>query len=220
MIDTCFATHHLLFAEDANNTLWTSSGGGGGVVGWLNTKMWDETHDAPNRKAGRRWFSTPMATASAMLMWRSSRTSTAPSGESLGTSSAVNVKGDPKKDTRLNACVLRPRHRRRWHDLGQRARLPRRHRAPESRLQSARDSACRILRGPWNNPKAHGLGLLAARDGYRSQQRRMGGAWQRPPGQLRSQEVQGSSERPEGHRASIAPKAGHSIRVPDRTSKT
>ena len=46
MIDTCFATHHLLFAEDANNTLWTSSGGGGGVVGWLNTKMWDQTHDA------------------------------------------------------------------------------------------------------------------------------------------------------------------------------
>ena len=46
MIDTCFGTHHLLFAEDANNTLWTSSGGGGGVVGWLNTKMWDQTHDA------------------------------------------------------------------------------------------------------------------------------------------------------------------------------
>ena len=46
LIDTCYATHHLLFAEDANNTLWTSSGGGGGVVGWLNTKMWDQTHDA------------------------------------------------------------------------------------------------------------------------------------------------------------------------------
>ncbi|HYT06203.1 MAG TPA: carboxypeptidase-like regulatory domain-containing protein, partial [Rugosimonospora sp.] len=46
MIDTCFGTHHLLFAKDANDTLWTSSGGGGGVVGWLNTKMWDRTHDA------------------------------------------------------------------------------------------------------------------------------------------------------------------------------
>jgi hypothetical protein len=45
MIDTCFSTHHLLFAEDADNTLWTTSGGGGGVVGWLNTKMWDQTHD-------------------------------------------------------------------------------------------------------------------------------------------------------------------------------
>jgi hypothetical protein len=45
MIDTCFSTHHLLFAEDANDTLWTSSGGGGGVVGWLNTRIWDQTHD-------------------------------------------------------------------------------------------------------------------------------------------------------------------------------
>ncbi len=42
-ISTCFGTHHLMFAEDANNTLWTS--GGGQVVGWLNTKMFDETHD-------------------------------------------------------------------------------------------------------------------------------------------------------------------------------
>jgi hypothetical protein len=42
-ISTCFGTHHLMFAEDANRTLWTS--GGGQVVGWLNTKMWDETHD-------------------------------------------------------------------------------------------------------------------------------------------------------------------------------
>ena len=45
LVGTCFATHHLQFAEDANHTLWTSSGGGGGAVGWLNTKMWDETHD-------------------------------------------------------------------------------------------------------------------------------------------------------------------------------
>jgi hypothetical protein len=44
MIDTCFATLHLMFAEDANSTLWFS--GGRDVVGWLNTKTWDETHDA------------------------------------------------------------------------------------------------------------------------------------------------------------------------------
>jgi hypothetical protein len=42
-ISTCFSTHHLMFAEDANNTLWTS--GGGPVVGWLNTRLFDETHD-------------------------------------------------------------------------------------------------------------------------------------------------------------------------------
>lgn len=42
-INTCFGTHHLMFAEDANRTLWTS--GGGPVVGWLDTKMFDETGD-------------------------------------------------------------------------------------------------------------------------------------------------------------------------------
>ena len=43
LISTCFSTHHLIFAEDENNTLWTS--GGGQVIGWLNTKMFDETGD-------------------------------------------------------------------------------------------------------------------------------------------------------------------------------
>jgi hypothetical protein len=43
-VDTCFQTHHLQFGYDANNTLWTS--GGGPVVGWVNTKMFDETGDA------------------------------------------------------------------------------------------------------------------------------------------------------------------------------
>ena len=43
-VDTCFDTHHLQFGFDENDTLWTS--GGGPVVGWLNTKMFDETGDA------------------------------------------------------------------------------------------------------------------------------------------------------------------------------
>jgi hypothetical protein len=45
LIDTCFSTHHLQFATDANQTLWTSSGGGGDVVGWINRKMFEATHD-------------------------------------------------------------------------------------------------------------------------------------------------------------------------------
>lgn len=44
VIDTCFGTHHLFFGEDKDNTLWFS--GGGNAVGWLNTRIWDETHDA------------------------------------------------------------------------------------------------------------------------------------------------------------------------------
>lgn len=43
-IDTCFSTHHLQFAYDARNTLWTS--GGGDVVGWLDTTKFLETGDA------------------------------------------------------------------------------------------------------------------------------------------------------------------------------
>ena len=54
-IDTCFQTHHLQFAYDKNDTLWTSSGGGTGVVGWLNLKMYEETGD-PVKSQG--W--TPM----------------------------------------------------------------------------------------------------------------------------------------------------------------
>ena len=46
LISTCFPTHHLQFAEDANHTLWTSAGGpASGVVGWLNRRMFEETGD-------------------------------------------------------------------------------------------------------------------------------------------------------------------------------
>jgi hypothetical protein len=46
LISTCFPTHHLVFAEDARHTLWTSAGGPqSGVVGWLDRKMFEETGD-------------------------------------------------------------------------------------------------------------------------------------------------------------------------------
>jgi hypothetical protein len=43
-IDTCFGTHHLQFGYDEDRTLWTS--GGGAVIGWLNTRIFDETGEA------------------------------------------------------------------------------------------------------------------------------------------------------------------------------
>jgi hypothetical protein len=105
MIDTCFATHHLLFAEDANNTLWTSSGGGGGVVGWLNTKMWDQTHDDQKSQG---WTALVLDTNGNgkrdAYAEAKQGVVTAPSGESLGISSALNAAIDPTKDTRLNAA--------------------------------------------------------------------------------------------------------------------
>ena len=46
LISTCFPTHHVIFAEDANQTLWVSSGvSGPGAVGWLNRKLYEETGD-------------------------------------------------------------------------------------------------------------------------------------------------------------------------------
>jgi len=46
LISTCFPTHHLVFAGDADNTLWTSAGGPqSGVIGWLNRKMFEATGD-------------------------------------------------------------------------------------------------------------------------------------------------------------------------------
>jgi hypothetical protein len=43
-IDTCFGTHHPQFGYDTNDTLWLS--GTGQVVGWINTRMFEETGDA------------------------------------------------------------------------------------------------------------------------------------------------------------------------------
>ncbi len=43
LIDTCYGTHHLQFAEDDQDTLYFS--GGGAVIGWLDTKLYDATGD-------------------------------------------------------------------------------------------------------------------------------------------------------------------------------
>lgn len=56
-ISTCFGTHHLMFAEDENNTLWTS--GGGQVVGWLDVKKFEETGD---EAASQGWTALIMDT--------------------------------------------------------------------------------------------------------------------------------------------------------------
>jgi len=54
-VDTCFTTHHLIFAEDKNNTLWLSGGGARNpVVGWIDTKKYLETGD---EAASQGWTS-------------------------------------------------------------------------------------------------------------------------------------------------------------------
>jgi hypothetical protein len=57
LVDTCYATHHLQFASDENRTLWSS--GDGNVVGWLDTKMFDETGD---ERVSQGWCPTILDT--------------------------------------------------------------------------------------------------------------------------------------------------------------
>src|SRR4051795_8468623 len=85
-IDTCFGTHHLNFAEDADNTLWLSNNTQGklAVVGWINTKKFWETGDAA---ASQGW--TPMIV------------DTVGDGKRTQEWNEPGQKIDPKKDTRI-----------------------------------------------------------------------------------------------------------------------
>jgi hypothetical protein len=49
LIDTCFSTHHLQFDNDANRTVYFNELTGP-MFGWIDTKIYDETHD--EQKAG------------------------------------------------------------------------------------------------------------------------------------------------------------------------
>ena len=82
-VDTCFSTHHLQFAYDANETLWTS--GGGPVVGWLNTRVFDETGDAAKAQG-----------------WTALVLDTNGNGK-RDAHTEPNQPADPQKDKRINA---------------------------------------------------------------------------------------------------------------------
>jgi hypothetical protein len=46
LVRTCFNTHHVVLAEDADNTIWVSAGGPQqGAIGWVNRKVLEETGD-------------------------------------------------------------------------------------------------------------------------------------------------------------------------------
>jgi hypothetical protein len=48
LVDTCLSSGHMAFANDEDQTLYFGNAGVGGVgaIGWINTRVWDETHDA------------------------------------------------------------------------------------------------------------------------------------------------------------------------------
>ncbi len=50
LLDTCFPTHHLQFADDANDTLWFTTLTD--VIGWIDTKTFERTGD---EQAAQGW---------------------------------------------------------------------------------------------------------------------------------------------------------------------
>ncbi|HUF71870.1 MAG TPA: carboxypeptidase-like regulatory domain-containing protein [Gammaproteobacteria bacterium] len=52
LIDTCFTTHHLQFGYDDDDTLWFNPLISTGYLGWLNTRLYDETGD---EQAAQGW---------------------------------------------------------------------------------------------------------------------------------------------------------------------
>jgi hypothetical protein len=85
LVSTCFGTHHLNFAEDADNTLWFS--GGQGVLGWINTRMLDETGDTEKSQG-----------------WTAFVVDTNGDGK-RGEYTEPNQPLDPSKDRRLNVAT-------------------------------------------------------------------------------------------------------------------
>ncbi len=88
LIDTCFFTHHLQFADDADDTLWLS--GSTEAVGWLNTRLYDETGD---ERAAQGWCPTVIDTNGDGVITR-------PWNEP-DRAGAVEI--DPARDTRIGS---------------------------------------------------------------------------------------------------------------------
>ena len=221
MIDTCFGTHHLMFARDANDTLWTSSGGGGGVVGWLNTKMWDKTHDAGEiaRLDGTGFGHQRQRQAGRLCGGRAKRGRRGHRGKS-GRRRRREYEDRSHEGHAPERRVLWPRHRAGRSSLGFGAGLPGRNRPPEPRIQSAGNCPRGILRGALERPEGSRVGLLAARHGRRRRRSGLGGAGQRPHGQLRPSQVQRPVEWAERQPADSARRVGRSTRRRDQSSRS
>lgn len=99
LIDTCFGTHHLQFAEDDDNTL-VFSNPGGQEVGWLNTKQYEKTGDA---QASQGWCPTVIDTSGDGKITRpfNQPVRGRPVTGDEDSETAGLGKADPKLDTRI-----------------------------------------------------------------------------------------------------------------------
>ncbi len=168
-----------MFAEDANQTLWTS--GGGQVVGWLNRKMFEETGDEEKSQG-----------------WTALIIDTNGNGK-RDEYVEPNQPVDPTKDKRYGAAfysVAPAPDGSVWGSVlgfpGAIVRINPGTNPPETTLVE-------VYEPPFNNEKARHPGILAARSGCRQKRRVLVRACKRTSGQLRSAQVQGTAQRPGGH---------------------
>ncbi len=89
LIDTCYGTHHLQFAEDDQDTLYFS--GGGPVIGWLDTQRYDATGD---EQLAQGWCPTVIDTNGDGVI-------TKPWNEPVPRGSREDAPFDPALDTRV-----------------------------------------------------------------------------------------------------------------------
>ena len=183
-ISTCFGTHHLMFAEDANNTLWTS--GGGQVVGWLNTKMFDETGDEVKSQGWTRAHHRHQRQRQARRVRRAE-----PAGRSRRRTSGSTAASTP--------CRPRPTDRSGARSLGfpgAVVRLVPGSNPPETALAE-------VYEPPVEQSEGAGAGLLAARRWTSIATASSGWRSRAATGELRSPQVQGSAQRADGDRPAL-----------------
>ena len=203
LIDTCFSTHHLIFAEDANNTLWLCSGGAAsGVIGWLNTKMFEETGD---EQKSQGWTAFILDT-----------NGNGKRDEYVEPDQPV----DPTKDKRIVAGYygigFNPMDGSIWGSVlsfpGAVVRVSPGDNPPATALDGNL-SRCRGMsrkRCQWLRP---------ARHGHRSQRRRLDVAGERPSRELRPAQMQRPAQRSERDRKTLSRRLDALSHFPDRSSK-
>ena len=194
LIDTCYFTHHLQFADDEDDTLWLS--GSTEAIGWLNTRLYDETGD---ERASQGWCPTVIDTNGDGVI-------TKPWNEPDWNG---DVEIDPARDTRIGSL---DKFKRAYGVIPHPGRIGLDHPAlrragtagsSRSRRQPARNVHLRGLRAAVRSRRPERVGLRTARHRRGSQRRDLDGARrQRPPRQLRPQQVRGA-ERADGHRPAL-----------------
>jgi hypothetical protein len=97
LIDTCFSTHHLQFGHDSNDMVYFNSG----VIGWINTKMYDQTRD---EKVSQGWCPIVIDTngdGKITKPWNEPARASRGMGGAAQEGATVASKFDPKLDTHI-----------------------------------------------------------------------------------------------------------------------